>query len=267
MNRYEEKRAARIEHLKERAAKVEKKATSLYDSAHAMASVIPFGQPILVGHHSERRDRNYRAKFHRKFEKSFDLMKKAAELKQRAASAANNTAISSDDPEAVTKLREKIDAALESQKKMKAANKIIKKKGISTEKVVEGLAALGISHKEALELMKPDFAGRIGFADYRISNNNANIRRMKERLAYLESQRQDETTEIEVNGIRIVENVDENRCQMYFPGKPADAVRTILKSHGFRWSPYNGCWQRQRSNAATHAAKMIAMKQKEDKGA
>jgi hypothetical protein len=89
---------------------------------------------------------------------------------------------------------------------------------------------------------------------------------MKERLAYLESQRQDETTEIEVNGIRIVENVDENRCQMYFPGKPVDAVRTKLKSYGFRWSPYNGCWQRQRSNAATHAAKMIAMEQKEDKG-
>jgi len=261
MNSYEIKRAARIERLEERAAKVEKKATSLYDSAHAMASVIPFGQPILVGHHSERRDRNYRAKFHRKFEKSFDLMKKAAELKQRAASAANNTAISSDDPEAVTKLREKIDAALESQKKMKAANKIIKKKGISTEKVVEGLAELGISQIEALELMKPDFAGRIGFADYQISNNNANIRRMKERLAYLESQRQDETTEIEVNGIRIVENVDENRCQMYFPGKPVDAVRTKLKSYGFRWSPYNGCWQRQRSNAATHAAKMIAMEQ------
>ena len=23
-------------------------------------SVIPFGQPILIGHHSEKRDRNYR---------------------------------------------------------------------------------------------------------------------------------------------------------------------------------------------------------------
>jgi hypothetical protein len=38
---------------------------ALYDDAHRMADAIPFGQPILDGHHSEGRDRRYRDRIHR----------------------------------------------------------------------------------------------------------------------------------------------------------------------------------------------------------
>jgi Domain of unknown function (DUF3560) len=33
-----------------------------YNRSHSMTSCIPFGQPILIGHHSEGRDRRYRTK-------------------------------------------------------------------------------------------------------------------------------------------------------------------------------------------------------------
>ena len=68
MNHFEEKRAARIQRLIERANKKEAESNFRFEKAHNMASVIPFGQPILVGHHSERRDRNYRNKIHNKGE-------------------------------------------------------------------------------------------------------------------------------------------------------------------------------------------------------
>lgn len=257
MNGFEIKRARRVERLQARAESATAESNKLHAKAHSMASVIPFGQPILVGHHSERRDRNYRAKIERNFRASFDASKKAEYYREKAAAAINNTAISSDDPEAVTKLQEKIANAEKLQEIMKAANRLLKKKGGPDR---EGLRKLSPVFTDARidELIKGDFCGRIGFANYELTNNNANIRRMKERLQHLEARRQDEETEKIIKGVRIVENVDENRCQVFFDGKPAENVRAFLKSHGFRWSPYNGCWQRHRSNAATYYAQEAA---------
>ena len=35
-----------------------------------------------------------------------------------------------------------------------------------------------------------------------------------------------------------------------FPEKPPDDVRSILKAHGFRWSPQSGAWSRNRVTGA-----------------
>ena len=44
------------------AGKAKDRSAAAFDAAGKRAEGIPFGQPILVGHHSERRDRNYRAR-------------------------------------------------------------------------------------------------------------------------------------------------------------------------------------------------------------
>ena len=65
-------------------------------------SVIPFGQPILVGHHSETRDRNYRKRIHGQLpEERFDASKKAKRRSAERAASVGKGGISSDDPEAV----------------------------------------------------------------------------------------------------------------------------------------------------------------------
>lgn len=61
----------------------------------------------------------------------------------------------------------------------------------------------------------------------------------------------------EINGIRIIDNVEENRIQLFFPDKPSDAMRSELKRSGFRWAPSIGAWQRMRSYEATERAKEI----------
>jgi hypothetical protein len=91
------------------------------------------------------------------------------------------------DSDASTRLQQKIQTAELVQSVMKRANAIIRKhaKEGPTRQVAE-LVALGLSEGKAKDLLIPDACGRIGFADYEVKNNNANIRRMKQRLGQVE---------------------------------------------------------------------------------
>ena len=74
---YQQMREAKQARYEELAEKNHKLANEQFEQAIKMGEVIPFGQPILVGHHSERGDRNYRKKIDRKMEKSFETNDKA----------------------------------------------------------------------------------------------------------------------------------------------------------------------------------------------
>jgi hypothetical protein len=111
-------------------------------------------------------------------------------------------------------------------------------------------------------LLQGDYMGRVGFADYVLTNNGANIRRMKERVAELTTRNAaraelTEDVEREVNGVRYIENTAAERIQLIFPGKPAESVRDLLKSYGFRWAPSEGAWQRQLTANGQAAAALI----------
>lgn len=243
---FADRRQERIDRYRDRADAARTNSGALLNEARTMADVIPFGQPILVGHHSEQRDRNYRNRIHNKFGKAFSEGNRADYWDGRAAAAESNGAISSDDPEAVTQLAEKIADAEKSQELMKAANKIVRKKKLSDEEKVGLLCKdLKLSEDTARGLLVPDFANRVGFASYALQNNNANIRRMKQRLEQLKAAAAAEHKETAYSGFKVVENPDENRVQFYFDEKPSAEVRTILKRDGFKFSKRNGnAWQR-----------------------
>lgn len=260
MNRYEEKKAARIQRLIERASNKESEAESLFERSSKMASVIPFGQPILVGHHSEGRDRRYRNKIHNTMSKGVEAGQEARRLAEKAEAAQNNNAISSDDPEAVRKLKEKLASLEKLQSVMKEVNAIIRKKKLTDEEKISEIIKAGLNERRASEIMQPDYCGRIGFASFYLTNNNAKIKTTKDRITHLEKLTSQEATEKEIGSVKIIENVEENRCQIFFPDKPSESCRSELKSNGFRWSPYNGCWQRQRGNQATWKAESIVKK-------
>lgn len=135
-------------------------------------------------------------------------------------------------------------------------NKAIRLK--DTEKGNEQLRSMGYSDEQIKELREPDFCGRVGYPDYALTNNNANIKRTKSRLESLKKEKSRETSENEVAdlpGVTIKENVEEMRLQLFFEGKPEPEVRDILKRQAFKWSPRNGCWQRQLTNNARWAVK------------
>lgn len=263
MNNYELKQEARKERLLARADKADQASDTAYQSSHNATSEIPFGQPILVGHHSEARHRKAIDKAWNQMGRCVALSDKASDLR-RKAEGVGTAGISSDDPDALIKLREKLKNLERSQEVMKAANKIIRKNKLTpTEKIKELSDALDFSERQAGNLLEPDFAGRIGFASYSLTNNNANIRNVKKRIEEMERKQEalkacgGENITIEKKGIELVQNIEENRVQLIFPGKPEFDTRKKLKSNGFRWAPSQNAWQRQLNNRAMWVARSI----------
>lgn len=253
---YHERRAARIERYEERVDKARQESGRLYSQAKSMADVIPFGQPILIGHHSEGRDRRYRARFGRMFDRSFQEANKAEHYAERAAAAEANDAISSDNPDAVALMAEKLARAEEAHAQMRAANAAWRKaKGDinAVPEEVRPLIAKAMAARMGYERNQP-------FQGWALTNSSANIRRMKERLEALKkvaARAEAPARETAFDGGRVVENGEANRLQIFFDAKPDADMRDKLKRHGFRWAPSEGAWQRQLNAAGVYAVRSV----------
>jgi len=254
MNDYEAKKQARIERIRDRADAARGEAAGRYSSFRRTSDMIPLGQPILVGHHSERRHRRDIARMDANLSKMVQLQKHADELERRAENAESNRAISSDDPTAIERLTEKLRSLEEAQRVMKGVNA-----GLRSGKTAEEITAAfpdivaGVGEKRR----KPDLARRSGFESFSLTNNNAQIRSVKARIAQLSKQAVAETPAPEqIGDVRIEES--ENRVRVFFPGKPSEDVRKQLKSFGFKWSPTAGAWQRHAGTQAWYWARHIA---------
>jgi hypothetical protein len=248
MNRYEAKLEARRARLLERAEKAQAEAQAHFKRADAIASMIPFGQPILIGHHSEGRHRADLKRIHNGIGKGVEATKQAESLQQRAV-AVGTAGISSDDPEAVAKLKSKLTKLEEDVARMKSANAALRREDHAA------LVALGFTEAQIVKLREPDFAGRIGFPRYVFTNTGAEIRRIRARIERLKRQHlQESRTYVLGNGTRIVRNVEANRVQILTPGKPDEGMRRAFKGSGFRWSPSEGAWQRHLSDSALYDA-------------
>jgi hypothetical protein len=148
------------------------------------------------------------------------------------------------DANAIERLAVKLAGMERSQAIMKLANAAIRKHAkAGAEAQVLALVELGFSPTNAAELLKPDFARRIGFADYELKNNNANIRRVRERLEQLEHAHAQPVQEAEGEGVRLEEDPPANRVRLFFDGKPDAETRSRLKSGGFRWTPSLEAWE------------------------
>ena len=163
--------------------------------------------------------------------------------------------IKSDDENAIEKLQDKVDGLREDQERMKQANKAIRMK--NKEKGDATLQDMGYTDEQIAQLREPDFCGRIGFPDYMLANNNANIRRLEGRIKSLQKTKSHGTRESENKFFKVKENVEAMRIQLFFEGKPEPEVRDILKSNGFRWAPSVGAWQRQLNNNGKYAVERV----------
>jgi hypothetical protein len=163
------------------------------------------------------------------------------------------------DDDATERLTKKIESAKQLQKIMKDCNAAIRKnKKHGTNAQISALKNLGRSESQARTLLEPDFAGRIGFPSYALTNNNANIRRMVGRLEKIKRDKGAVDTHTEGEHARVEDCPADNRIRLFFPDKPAVDIRNRLKSSGFRWAPSLGCWQAYRNSHATATANEVA---------
>lgn len=151
------------------------------------------------------------------------------------------------DSDAVERLREKLANLEKIQAQMVAANKAIRKGDRAAL-----VAVLGNEERADAVTVKRGWWGN-GFAPFELTNNNAKIKATRERIAELEKRKATVAKDIVINGVRVLENTEAMRLQLFFNGKPAPEVIALLKSKGFKWSPSNMAWQRMLNNNAIYS--------------
>ena len=164
--------------------------------------------------------------------------------------------ISADDPQAVAKLEAKLAKLEAAQETMKGVNAYYRKHG-----TLEGCTLLkpeqikelqeGMAQSWHLEKNKP-------FQSFELSNNNAEIRRIRGRIEQLKQHEEKSFVGWEFDGGRVEANKTDNRLQIFFDEKPDNAARAELKANGFKWAPSAGAWQRQLNNNAYYAAGYVS---------
>jgi hypothetical protein len=257
---FEENREKRIERFEKLSEKASKQSDEAYKQSHRMTENIPMGQPILVGHHSEKGHRRLLDKSWNKLGQSVKLSEKSEYYKDKAESAKNNASISSDDPNALEKLQQKLTVLEKLQEKMKAINRVCRSKKLSEIEMFEKLKAdFQLDETSINNLLNPRqaYLGK-GFASYTLTNNNAKINQVKKRIKRLEALEKLESKTYDFGNVQLKLNAEDNRIELYFPGKPSYEFRKKLKSNGFRWSPRKSAWQKQISNWNFRTAKELA---------
>ena len=163
--------------------------------------------------------------------------------------------ISADDPQAIQKLEAKLEKLQSAQDTMKAVNAYYRK-----HKTLDGCPNLSA---ERIEAMKADMSSQWHIDDkpypsWALSNNSAEIRRVKGRIAELTKKQETAYAGWEFDGGTVEANREDNRLQIFFEEKPDEKTREILKENGFRWSPKAGAWQRQLNDNAIYAADRLS---------
>jgi hypothetical protein len=150
-----------------------------------------------------------------------------------------------------------LDKGLELQEIMKNSNAIIKKfeaNKIDREQAKSQLVEVGLSLSQVDKILEPDFMGRKGFGSYKLTNNNANNKRIKDRIEVLkkklqgakEVQKSGQAEEYVFDGGTIEVNYEIDRVQILFPGGRVDKdLFKKLRSNGYVYSPTNKAFQRK----------------------
>lgn len=241
MNRdeYEAKLAAKKRRMLELAERRDQEGREAAAKAGAIADRIPMGQPILVGHHSERRHRRDLDRIDRNMRAASEAAGEAEDLRRRAEKV--GTTISSEDPDAIDKLEAKIADLEASREAMKTINDAYRRGGWDAVRAKGLMTEAQIADTQRMAKLLP---GRdVPFRSYAFTNTAGEIGRIKKRIAEL-SEGPPALDPIEGEGWRIEARPDLNRVAISFDAKPSAEVTTKLKRGGWRWSPRAGAWLR-----------------------
>lgn len=228
MTAYDEKIKAKRARYAARAEAKRDEAKQRESAARRIGDMIPLGQPILVGHHSEKRHRRDVDRMARGFDRAIEADRDAKRLAHKAATYGKH-GVSSDDPNAVDKLRAKLAEMEAKRDAFKARNKDARKAGEET------------------------------LPAYVLKNLGANIRRYKKRIENLKRNAgRVANPDIIGDGFRIEENTEDNRVRFFFWEKPDRVWCRKMREAGFKWSRTVGAWQRHLNNGGIRAAHRMA---------
>jgi hypothetical protein len=227
----------KLEKRQEWADKANARSAAALDNARQMTEHIPLGQPILVGHYSEAGHRRTMERCAAQMDKGVEEYRRAEyhESKANGLERYLENTIFDDDPDAEEKISAKLAELERIQEQWKATNKIIRSKASTEEKALQ-LVALGLQQTAAYNTIE-----RGGIPSYALQNNNANIRRYRQRLESIRTRKQRaERAQSAGNGILIEEIPGTSMVRVTFAEKPEREIINALKGAGFYWR--NGSW-------------------------
>jgi len=214
---YEERKEARKLRYEELSEKAKEKSDQYSNStANRILSMTP-GQPIIIGHHSEKKARRLHERAWNDTRRSIEEYDKSKYYKQRAKTVENSKVIYNDDPNAIEKLKEKLEY-LENER----------------------------------ELIKKE-----EHSQWQLQNIGARIRETKRRIEELERLDNIEFKPVEFAGGKVIHNKEINRIQIIFDNIPDEDIRKSLKSRGFHWSRRESAWQREFTENAIKATNIL----------
>ena len=230
----------RLAKREEWAASRERKGEAALGRAHDLVKDIPLGQPILVGHHSEKRHRRVLEKSDNAMRQGFEHMDMAKHHAAKASGLATqlDTAIFSDDPDALEQLDARIAELEEKRDRKKRVNAAFRKgddafaeaMGCTVEEAVASRIKINENHSWC----------RQPYPAYELQNLGGNIRRLKQRKEEIERQaaRQAKAEEAGV----LIEG--EEWVRVTFPERPEREILAALREAQFHFG--SGSWSGQR---------------------
>jgi hypothetical protein len=161
----------------------------------------------------------------------------------------------------IARLKTNLAEAEQRQFLMREANAAIRRHAKEGEDAqVRALLVLDpkLDEGDVREWLIPDAFGRAGFASYQLTNNNANIQRIKGRIDLISRDKATApTTQRGDNGVLYEDCPADHRVRLFFSIIPAADIRARLISSGFRWSPWLRCWQAYRTPQTLERAKQF----------
>ena len=233
----------------------ERRSDEAYARSRSAIEPIPVGQPVLVGHHSERKHR-------RALDRADSALRQSAEQAQKAKRHAQvartlrgqlDRSIFSDDDNAIEVLEEKARQLTAAADQANAINKAWRKGGreLVAEKFGEKRAAQAVESAAAVSwrAKKP----------FDATNIRAEARRCVARIADLKS-RAERKAKAEATGGVTLEG--EGHLRVTFAEKPDYSVIRALKSAGFRWA--GGSWFGPRSKLPQQVTDIVESAQPQE---
>lgn len=202
-------------------------------------------------------------KLNRFLENTRDMLRDAIpqdEMIAQYRSGKRRDPISADDPLAVEKLTARLEGMRERHEEGKRQNAWWRKHG--TMNGYPGVSDEEAARADAEIKRNPPYA-QMPCPAYHMSNENAEIKRLADRLQTIQAQRQQAAAlpggkaDEEHNGFTVERRPADGRVNIAFDSKPDEDARAILKGEGFHWSPRAQVWTRKLTPNAERALRRI----------
>lgn len=235
MNR-RERLELKIKKREEWAAKAAAKSEQRFAAVDRICSNIPLGQPILVGHHSERGARADQKRIHGGMSKGCELAALAQHHEQKAARLERQLdhTIFSDDDNAIESIKQRIAEHEAQRDRMKQVNAAYRKGDAAA------LLALGLDMGQLREKIaaRPVYLTRTVYQTYELTNLGARIRSDQKRIEQIRHQNSKRAQAEASGGVAMM--VSGEYTVITFAEKPDREIIDALKTAGYWWS--SGSW-------------------------